>query len=261
MGPGELLTPSRSFPELHRCEARSLAACPLPDQGWGLGPSPAPYPAHMFVTEMKPRWRLRVLAGPWPAVVGRGLLLSRPEGQLGRRRACSHAWPLDPRPPPTSCLSPTAGGPGRMEGGWEAALIHGLEGPGLGPEATALQLGHGFSGQGRNRPQCKLQAEAARARGLAPGGLEHGKGQPCQDSPIGPLARPWPQRAPPCPAAPTALAGSQRKTPGAPCWVTPGQGGGTARGGPPTIWRLPSTASRRRELPLPVTFSAFANVL
>lgn len=49
-----------------------------------------------------------------------------------------------------------------------------------------------------------------------------------------PPARPWPQWAPPWPAAPMALAGLQRGTLGVPCWVAPGRGEGRLGGASPS---------------------------
>ena len=72
-------------------------------------------------------------------------------------------------------------------------------------------------------------------RGLAPGGLEQSMGQPRQG---------LPSRAP-CQAlvlasSPYSSGWSSKGGPWSPHRVTPGQGGGTAWGGPTAIWCIPS---------------------
>lgn len=173
MGPGKLLTPSRSFPEPRGPEAGSVAACHLPDGGWATHLPPPP-----------PTWNESTDGGrgPWSGLgllwAGCCLLLSCPESRLGRKPACSHAC-LAPGPQAShfllgpNCHSPCRAGP---HTGW---------GRGRGSSASWGRRALDLVFLPVLRPQPSSQGPAPRVR--EEGSPARGRtGLPRQDTPAGP---------------------------------------------------------------------------
>lgn len=190
------------------------------------------------------RWRAP--DWPWACVAGHRLSLSCPESRLGRKPACSHAWPLDPSPP-TSCSGLTATAPA----GQSPTL------GGRGVRESSASWGR----RGLDLVSLPVLRPQPSSQGPAPGVREEGGPGALPGHPY--RARPRPRRAPAWPAAPAhwlVLKGRPRGPLLGDTWA--GRGGLLGEA-PPAIWHVPSAGCTRsrRELPLPVTFSAFANVL